>query len=81
MVAGSRLLGTRMDKEKADTLTAARAAGLDKAVREFREDVIAAAAAAAHALRGFDVPDDPATEPWPPMRVSPGPVPTTGEPS
>ena len=63
--------------EKAEVLTAARAAGLDKAAREFREDVIAAAAAAAHATRGFDIPDDPATEPWPPMRVSPAPVPPT----
>jgi hypothetical protein len=64
-----------MDKDKADALTTARAAGLDIAVREFRDDVLAAAAAAAHATRGFDGPDDPATEPWPPMRVSPAPVP------
>ena len=55
--------------DKGDVLTGARAAGLDKAVREFRDDVLAAAAAAAHARRGYDLPDDPASEPWPPMRV------------
>ena len=58
--------------EKTDILAVARAAGLDKAVREFRDDVMAAALAAAHARRGFEMPDDPAAEPWPPMRPSGG---------
>ena len=58
--------------DKTDVLAVARAAGLDKALREFRDDVMAAALAAAHATRGFDAPTDPATEPWPPMRASPG---------
>ena len=56
--------------EKTEVLATARAAGLDKAVREFRDDVMAAALAAAHARRGFDLPRDSATEPWPPMRAS-----------
>jgi hypothetical protein len=72
-------LGKRM--EKTEVLAIARAAGLDKAVREFRDDVIAAAAAAAHACNGYDAPDDPAAEPWPPMRVSPPPVGTIKPPS
>jgi hypothetical protein len=55
--------------DKTDVLAMARAAGLDKALREFRDDVMAAALAAAHACNGFDPPSDPATEPWPPMRA------------
>jgi hypothetical protein len=55
--------------EKSEMLAIARAAGLGKAVHEFREDVIAAALAAAHARSGFDDPRDPAAEPWPPMRA------------
>jgi thiamine pyrophosphate-dependent acetolactate synthase large subunit-like protein len=46
----------------------ARAAGLDKALADFPDDVEAAAAQAltnAHAIR---IPTDPAAEPWPPMR-------------
>jgi hypothetical protein len=60
--------------DKTDVLAVARAAGLHKAVREFRDDVIAASLAAAHARRGFEPPADPAAEPWPPMRVSPSPL-------
>jgi hypothetical protein len=55
--------------EKSEILAIARAAGLGKALHEFREDVIAAALAAAHARNGFDDPRDPAAEPWPPMRA------------
>ena len=55
--------------EKSEILAVARAAGLGKAVHEFRDDVIAAAYAAAHARSGFDQPHDPAAEPWPPMRM------------
>ncbi len=47
----------------------ARAAGLEKALAEFPEDVAAAAATAAPHLRAFEAPTDPAVEPWPPMRV------------
>jgi hypothetical protein len=64
--------------EKPDILALARAAGLGKALREFRDDVIAAGHAAEHARSGFDEPRDPTTEPWPPMRVFPSPPPSAG---
>ena len=47
----------------------ARAAGLEKAVRDFPDDVLAAAGAADKARRDFRPPADPASEPWPPMRA------------
>ena len=50
-------------------LARARQAGLDKAVSEFPDDVLAAAEAAARARGAFEAPDNPAAEPWPPMRV------------
>ena len=50
-------------------LARARQAGLDKAVSEFPDDVLAAAEAAARARGAFESPDHPAAEPWPPMRV------------
>ena len=50
----------------------ARAAGLGKALAEFPEDVAAAAAQALDNTGGFEVPDDPAAEPWPPMRAGAG---------
>jgi hypothetical protein len=62
--------------DKPDIFALARAAGLDKALREFRDDVIAAALAAEHARSGFDAPADPTAEPWPPMRVCPSPPPS-----
>jgi hypothetical protein len=46
-----------------------RAAGLDKALGEFPEDVAAAAAQAWNNAGVIQVPRDPAAEPWPPMRV------------
>lgn len=46
----------------------ARAAGLDKALAEFPEDVAAAAAQALNNSGAILVPEDPAAEPWPPMR-------------
>jgi len=46
----------------------ARAAGLDKAVAEFPEDVLAAARQAFGNAGAITVPTDPADEPWPPMR-------------
>ena len=62
--------------DKPDVLALARAARLNKALREFRDDVLAAALAASHARSGFNAPRDPATEPWPPMRLAPPPPPT-----
>ncbi len=50
----------------------ARAAGLDKALAEFPDDVEAAAAQALDNAHGFTVPADPAAEPWPPMRAATG---------
>ena len=46
----------------------ARAAGLDKALAEFPDDVQAAAEQALNNAGVVQVPTDPAAEPWPPMR-------------
>ena len=46
----------------------ARAAGLDKALSDFPEDVEAAAAQALNNAHAIRIPTDPAAEPWPPMR-------------
>ena len=52
-----------------DLLTAlAKAAGLDKALAAFPDDVAAAAAQALATAGAIAVPRDPAAEPWPPMR-------------
>jgi hypothetical protein len=54
----------------AETIRAfALAAGLDKALAEFPDDVAAAAAAAAANLDAINVTTDAAVEPWPPMRA------------
>lgn len=57
---------------EAEVLAIARAAGLGKAIEQFRDDVIGAAAAAAHARAAYSAPADPTTEPWPPMRAGSG---------
>jgi hypothetical protein len=49
----------------------ARAAGLDKALAEFPDDVAAAARQAFANAGAIAVPADPAAEPWPPMRARP----------
>lgn len=54
-------------------LDAARKAGLDRAVAEYRDDVAAAAATAAAAAAGLTPPSDVRAEPWPPMRIAPAP--------
>jgi hypothetical protein len=59
-----------MDKDLIIAL--ARAAGLDKAVAEFPDDVIAAARQAFGNAGAIVVPTDPADEPWPPMRAGAG---------
>ena len=46
----------------------AKAAGLDKALAEYPDDVAAAAAQALNNAGAVTVPTDPAAEPWPPMR-------------
>ncbi|HEY8288544.1 MAG TPA: hypothetical protein VIG49_04685 [Acetobacteraceae bacterium] len=52
--------------------TLARAAGLDKALAEFPDDVAAAAAQALDNAGAVKVPTAPAAEPWPPMRAGVG---------
>lgn len=46
----------------------ARAAGLDKALADFSDDVQAAAEQALNNAGVIKMPVDPAAEPWPPMR-------------
>jgi hypothetical protein len=50
----------------------AKAAGLEKALTEFPEDVAAAAAQAMNNAGAVRYPADPAAEPWPPMRAGEG---------
>jgi hypothetical protein len=50
----------------------ARAAGLDRALSEFPDDVTAAAEQALNNAGVVRVPADPAAEPWPPMRAGIG---------
>ena len=50
----------------------ARAAGLDKALAAFPDDVEAAAKQALNNAGAIQIPTDPAAEPWPPMRAGAG---------
>jgi thiamine pyrophosphate-dependent acetolactate synthase large subunit-like protein len=50
----------------------ARAAGLDKALAAFPDDVKAAAEQALNNAGAVQMPTDPAAEPWPPMRAGAG---------
>ena len=50
----------------------ARAAGLDKALAEFPEDVAAAAEQGLGNAVIIQYPTDPAAEPWPPMKAGIG---------
>jgi hypothetical protein len=59
-----------MDKDLIAKL--ARAAGLDKALAEFPDDVAAAAEQALGNAEAIAWPTDPAAEPWPPMRAGTG---------
>jgi len=59
-----------MDKDLIATL--ARAAGLDKALAQFPDDVAAAAEQALGNTEAIAWPTDPAAEPWPPMRAGTG---------
>jgi len=52
-----------------DVDTLARAAGLDKALKKFPEDVALAAQSAASARSAAGELDQVAAEPWPPMQV------------
>jgi hypothetical protein len=55
--------------EQEDVLRIAEAAGLKKAVAQYRDDVLAAAKAAADARSAFPTAENAALEPWPPMRA------------
>ena len=57
------------DKPDPQILEIARVAGLDKAIAEFPDEVIAAAKSAADLRSLFTGPDDAAVEPWPPMKT------------
>ena len=59
-----------MDKEMITLL--ARRAGLDMALREFPDDVAAAAAQAEGSIARMKAPTDPRAEPWPPMKAGNG---------
>jgi hypothetical protein len=50
----------------------ARAAGLDKALAAFPDDVKAAAEQALNNAGAMKIPTDAAAEPWPPMRAGTG---------
>ena len=50
----------------------AKAAGLEKALAEFPDDVAAAAAQALNNAGAVQYPTDYAAEPWPPMRAGEG---------
>ncbi len=57
----------RMDEQLMEAL--ARLAGLDRALAEHREDVIAAFSQASAHRGVMHAPEDPAAEPWPPMQA------------
>lgn len=59
-----------MDKAEIELL--ARRAGLDKALADFPDDVVAAATAAGNAAARMKMPIDPRAEPWPPMKTGTG---------
>jgi len=59
-----------MDKDLVARL--AQAAGLDKALAEYPDDVLAAAAQALGNKDGIHYPADATAEPWPPMRAGRG---------
>ncbi|HYC63887.1 MAG TPA: hypothetical protein VEC14_04075 [Reyranellaceae bacterium] len=59
-----------MDKALIEAL--ARRAGLEKALKEFPEDVAIAAKQAADVASRIKAPADPRAEPWPPMKAGDG---------
>jgi hypothetical protein len=63
---------TKTPSDKADVIARAKAAGLQKALERFPNEVSAAANAAAQARNAFVAPGNAAVEPWPPMRTRVG---------
>ena len=72
-ITGVDMAAKKPPESKLDALTLARAAGLDKAVKQFPEDVAVAAQSAANARGAMPALDDVAAEPWPPMRMRSAP--------
>jgi hypothetical protein len=64
--------GVENDMDKDLIAKLAHAAGLDKALAEFPEDVAVAAQQALGNQGAIAFPTDPAAEPWPPMRAGAG---------
>ena len=62
--------GDPMDKQLVAALV--RAAGLEKALAEYPDDVMAAAEQSLNNAGAVNVPTNPAAEPWPPMRAGVG---------
>jgi hypothetical protein len=60
---------TEVAMDKDFIIALARAAGLDKALAEYPEDLFAAAQQALGNAGAITAPKDPAAEPWPPMRA------------
>ena len=69
-VPGIEGAGGLMDEATMELL--ARRAGLDKALAQFREDVVAAATQAGGSVAKMKAPTDPRAEPWPPMKAGTG---------
>ena len=59
-----------MDKPTIELL--AHRAGLEKALKEFSDDVTAAARQANASVAAIRAPADPRAEPWPPMKAGTG---------
>jgi hypothetical protein len=59
-----------MDKATIELL--ARRAGLDKALKDFPDDVEAAAKQADGSVAKMKAPANPRAEPWPPMKAGAG---------
>jgi uncharacterized protein YihD (DUF1040 family) len=70
MIVANERGHNRMDTELIAKL--ARAAGLDKALAEFPDDVAIAARQALGNQGAIAYPTDPGAEPWPPMRAGTG---------
>jgi hypothetical protein len=67
--AGVVMAEKKLSEPALEANALACAAGLDKAVKQFPEDVAAAARSAVQARSALGAQENVAAEPWPPMRV------------
>jgi hypothetical protein len=67
------MAGKKATESALDAHALARSAGLDKATRQFPDDVAVAARTAAEVRSAMPALDDVAAEPWPPMRMRSAP--------